>query len=547
MRILFSLRSAAYLRYYDETIRQLLDRDHEVILSFTRPDIEPEALDIFRSWTRRPLVSSVRFERADRYAAIATRLRATVDYVRYLDPLYARAEYLRDRQRQWLSSSSRPTNFLRRRRSLPRALVWLLIRALLALEGAVPSSTHVESSLRALEPDVVLVSPLVAQGRSLVQVDILKSALALGIPCGACIASWDNLTNKGLLRVIPDRVMLWNVAQREEAEKLHGVPRERIVITGAQPFDRWFGRRPERSRRAFCTELGLSPDRPIVLFLGSSRHILSFRDEDAVIEEWVGALRRSDGTARASIVIRRHPDRMRSGDGAVVASVPDATVWPAERRTTVGPEVRDDLFDSLYHSDAVVGVNTSAMIEAATIGRPVLTFELPGLDEGQAGTLHFQHMLPKHGGFLRVASSMAEHACQLGQALDDPGSGAVARRRFVAHFIRPFGEDEPATPRLVDAIESLGRPGSQPTRPSSYAPLLRPILWPLLGREWWQRSSSQHRELSRLGGRALWSLAQRVTPFSPRLGKHLRRTAKRVKPGAPALGAASQRRKKKHR
>ena len=44
-------------------------------------------------------------------------------------------------------------------------------------------------------PDVMLVSPLVDCGSD--QVDVIKAARACGVRTAVCVASWDNLTNKG--------------------------------------------------------------------------------------------------------------------------------------------------------------------------------------------------------------------------------------------------------------------------------------------------------------------------------------------------------------
>src|SRR5262245_5091273 len=69
------------------------------------------------------------------------------------------------------------------------------------------------------------------------------------------------------------------------------------------------------------------------------------------------------------------------------------SVMPIRDTTPVSEQGRADFFDTLYYSDVVVGLNTSTMIEAAILRKPVLTFtghyclgyrlddlvELPGL------------------------------------------------------------------------------------------------------------------------------------------------------------------------
>ena len=52
----------------------------------------------------------------------------------------------------------------------------------------------------------------------------------------------------------------------------------------------------------------------------------------------------------------------------------------------VGTQARNDYFNSLYHSAAVVGINTSAMLEAAVVGRRSFTVLLGDIREGQEGS-----------------------------------------------------------------------------------------------------------------------------------------------------------------
>ena len=92
--------------------------------------------------------------------------------------------------------------------------------------------------------------------------EFLKSARALGIPAATLVASWDNLTNKGLLKWQPEQVFVWNELQRREAIELHGMPPDRVTATGAGLFDTWFDRRPSGPRDDFVRAIGLDPARP---------------------------------------------------------------------------------------------------------------------------------------------------------------------------------------------------------------------------------------------------------------------------------------------
>ena len=79
-----------------------------------------------------------------------------------------------------------------------------VIRAAAQLERAIPTAPQIDAFVREQKPDAVLVTSLVKLASP--QVEYLKSARRLGIPAATVVASWDNLTNKGLIKVVPDRV-----------------------------------------------------------------------------------------------------------------------------------------------------------------------------------------------------------------------------------------------------------------------------------------------------------------------------------------------------
>jgi FkbM family methyltransferase len=112
----------------------------------------------------------------------------------------------------------------------------------------------------------------------------------------------------------------------------------------------------------------------------------------------------------------------------------------------------------MYHADAVIGLNTSGMIEAGLIGKPVLTLlskDIPQTLQGTQDTLHFEHLLNVNGGLLHVAGSWEEHVQHLARAINGDRAMVERSRRFTEAFIRPHGIDITAAPILAEAIRSL--------------------------------------------------------------------------------------------
>jgi hypothetical protein len=316
------------------------------------------------------------------------------------------------------------------------------------IEDVIPSDPAREQFLRARRPDVVLVTPLILLASD--QADWVKSAKRLDIPVGYPVFSWDNLTTKGIVHVQPDRVFVWNEIQKREAIELHDVPPDRIVVTGAPRFDAFFAMKPSMDRAKFCQKHGLDPNARTLTYLCSSEFVAGREVE--FIEQWLAEIRREPGLAGCNLVVRPHPRSLHQWRKV------ETSGW---RRValSVSRKLNADqsLYDALYHSDAVIGLNTSAQIEAGILGKPVFTMLAPGFERGQQGTIHFRYLLREAGGFVEVAKDFDEHRQHLANAVRGDYD-AEHIRRFLESFIRPAGWNQPATPIMTDAILGLAPP-----------------------------------------------------------------------------------------
>ncbi|NOT26950.1 MAG: hypothetical protein HOP16_12695 [Acidobacteria bacterium] len=477
MKILFVWDSGEYLRFYDSVVEECVARGHEVSLAVVNDSYKkPVGVEGLKAaYADRVRVLGVVPEHQGTWGAVAQGLRGIMDFARYLHPRFAAATSLRARMK---------------RKVLPEGFHWLdaipqmapsrveaVERFLMAAERAIPVCKPIAEFLDVAAPDVVLVSPLIDAASE--QVDLIKAARARGIRSAACVASWDNLTNKGLLRVEPDRVIVWNEVQKREAVEYHYIPEQKVVATGAQLFDRWFMKTTTRDRKAFCERVGLRDERPFLLFTGSSSFISESKAEVAFVRRWIDALRESGDAflKDINILVRPHPYNCHAWDPDPLADLPGAAFFPRTGYNPIDPDNRADFFDSMYHSTAIVGINTSAMIEAAIIGRPVFSMLAEEFSGTQEGTIHFHHLLPENGGCVRIASTLDEHVAQLSDRLRDPEAARAETRRFIGSFIRPHGIDRPATPIFVDAIERLAAaPAPAPQPAPSYGFLLRPLI-----------------------------------------------------------------------
>jgi hypothetical protein len=440
MRVLFLVDTLGGTRHFRNVVLTLADR-HAVTLATARQDARSK-----RGAYDRPGIEIVACPtvRSDRWRTVIEPLRRTRDCLRFFDPRYSEAVKIVERAaaqmpKGWrVAVAERP--WIRRR--------WKLVqRVAAAVEAAVPCDPEFLRFVEAQTPDVVLVTPLVDFGSY--QTEYVKCAHALGIPVLFLLYGWDNLTSKGLIRVIPDRVLVWNEHHRREAIEFQGVPAERVIATGAPRFDEFFHMKPSTTREAFCARLDFDTARPIILYVCSSG--LMAPDEPAFVRRWIAALRQtaSDCWLRGcQVLIRPHPAYANDWHGE---SIEDERVRVWHGRLKMNAD--HTLFDSLVHSRAVVGLNTSAIIEAAITERPIFTITPPEMAACQGGTLHFAYVLMENGGIVSASRDFDEHIQQLAGAPNDQPVVSARSREFLSSFVRPHGLDVPASIVMVEEIE----------------------------------------------------------------------------------------------
>ena len=479
MRLLFVFRHRKSVEPFTGVVARALERGHTVRVLVQEAD---EKVPTLFEPHRELSFASFALGRGDEWRDAAPLLRSARDYLQYLGPAYRGARKLRNRAFERLlfqlgvSLDAAAPDGSEAALVIPEDGVAALHDFGALVEQSMPSDALHEQVLNEFRPDVVLASPLVHFGSA--QADFVKAARALGIPVGMLLFSWDNLSTKGALHVEPDRLFVWNERQRREAFELHGFPPERTRVTGAARFDRFFALRPMLTREAFCAPLDLDPSKPILLYLCSSR-LVSER-EPAFIRQWRNTLRRSPHPElrEATLIVRPHPDlavkdkkwlgEERNGQwqgSDIVYRARRMFGDPGTILLSSASQPAAVLHECLYHSRAAIGLNTSAEIEAAIVGRPVFTILADESHaDGQQSTLHFRYLASDEGGWVTISPTLEDHERQLAAALAAPPQ-TERIQELAGRFVRPSGWDVPASHVLVSAVEEEFQPrASAPAR-----------------------------------------------------------------------------------
>ncbi len=461
MKVLMAIEHMNLFRNLETVVRELDARGHEmIVLHGTRPDSEKAKRRLASKrekmqWMGRGIEAA-----EEEISSLTTGYRPAPEERRQLKLRFGRqvinrSLYFREdhpspeRVVSGLEKllPARVTNFMQYRivRSVLRRPA--VLRAWRGIERSGSSSEQVRSLMGGLAPDVVLVSPTIWP-KNPVEADYIYAARKLGIPTVGYLNSWDNLTSKGTVHVLPDVFIVWNEALATEAEQIHLIPREIIRVTGAPHLDHFFDLRPSIPRAEITRALGCPDDGPYIVYLCSSRTLIS--DETHIVTGLADALARELPDGAPTIVVRPHPLNAQTWEGYEHSGT---AVYPVLGDQADTPDSWQEYFDQLSGASCFVGLNTTAFLEAAVADRPCLTVVSDEFFDQQGRTGHFRHLLA--ADFLEVSRDVAEVATRVTRVLDGADEKAAGRRRFVKEFLRPRGIEIPARTVVADTIEDL--------------------------------------------------------------------------------------------
>ena len=332
-------------------------------------------------------------------------------------------------------------------------------RILRALEQKIPVDAGIRKEIQQINPDVVLMLPLVNPDS--LESEYKRAAQALGIPAIYAMSSWDNTSTKGTFHGYPDYSLVWNKPLADELVNLHGHPRETIYMTGTPRFSHLFEDFDEKedilSHGELCRQTGLDAEKPYILYVCSTFLVNSKRkkeiDEAIIIHEIVHAMEADPRTQDVQMLVRPHPLNMGFIPKFLETKPQNVVVFPVNGEIPDTEEKIKRYNSSIYHARAVMGVNTTAYLEVAALDRPCITLYIEEFTETQQ-LPHFHHLTD--AGFLEIANGAGEAVGIVHDILEGADRLASQRREFVRDFLKPVGSDKPSDEYFADLIEKLG-------------------------------------------------------------------------------------------
>jgi hypothetical protein len=287
---------------------------------------------------------------------------------------------------------------------------------------------------------------IVANVQSLQAVPFLLAARRFALPVVGYVASWDHTVGKGIVSSHITRYVVQNDVMRDDLVRFHGVPHERIAITGWPQTDIFHERRTRAAFDGILQKLGLDPARPVVLVAGNSPTNTPY--EGPFVDRLVGWWKESG--AALQLLFRPHPrdrewrERLHTALEAPGVAVQEPSYTDLKTLATL-----------LQHVNCVVANAGTILLDSIVNDRPsVCVLYDEGAPPGERHAelnvtgLHYDELI-RSEAFLR-ASDLDGVISGIARALKDPGEFAAERRRVAYEVVGVV--DGHAADRVVDAI-----------------------------------------------------------------------------------------------
>lgn len=310
------------------------------------------------------------------------------------------------------------------------------------------------------KPSVVFLAHLFSD----TETALLREARRRNIPTVGFINSWDKLTARSMIRLLPSMLLVYNEHVKKEAMRLADMPEQSILIVGVPQYD-FFATTVPCTREKYLKRLNLPSDAKILLYAPMGE--LFSNSDWVMIDRMHMILQKNEYFRKVYMLVRFPPNDF--VDQKELKKRPwllyDIPGIRYGARTKGDWDMTFDdlenLRDTLAHSSLLVCYASSISVDAALMGKPVINIGFDVLPFPPAlksptffyGTEHYEKALQTGG--IRLVKSEHDLITWLKHYLRDPLLDVSGRRRLVEEQCPYWGT---SGARIAEAvIQSIQR------------------------------------------------------------------------------------------
>ena len=284
------------------------------------------------------------------------------------------------------------------------------------------------------QPDCIFLAHLFDEP----EIAMLRAAKKRNIFSVGLVNSWDKATARGIMRLLPDKLIVFNDIVKAEVIAHDDMKGEDIFVAGLPQYD-IYSSHTLSSREEFFKKIRLDPQKRLIVYapMGSS-----FSDVDWLMIDLIEDLVTTQKIKNAQVLVRFQPNDFI--DALELKKRPHLHYdYPGQRFSTkrgidwdMDEVDLSHLADTLYHASLIVSFASSICIDALAYDKPSINinFEPAGKRSLRKSPtsyykmIHYQNVI-KSGGIV-MADSESELIDKANQLLDNQGRNKALRARL---------------------------------------------------------------------------------------------------------------------
>ena len=208
--------------------------------------------------------------------------------------------------------------------------------------------------------------------------ELIKEAKKYGIATVGMVRSWDNVTTKGVMLAVPDKIIVPNEILKDELQEYNKINPDKISISGIPHYDGCVMPR-KISREEFFKKMHLDPGKKLILF--SPAGSILYKHDGEVLKLFQEFKSRNVFSKKVQFLVRFPPTDTISldgfgGDPEFVLDQPGVNISGVKKESELTKEGAEHLNDSLYYSDIVITLTSTMAIDAAVFDKPAIIFSI---------------------------------------------------------------------------------------------------------------------------------------------------------------------------
>lgn len=308
------------------------------------------------------------------------------------------------------------------------------------------------------KPDLIFTSDVYTDfDQALIKEAKMRKIFVVGM-----VRSWDNNISKGLMRCLPDKLIVNNEVIKKEAIELHNYPEKDIFIGGLPQFDDYL-RAPFKSREEFFKSIGGDPNKRTILFSPGWQEMSS--TNNFICQTLKNAKENGALPDDIQFFVRNHPTRPDKtlekfkNDSDFIVETPGVIMKDSGKFLEFSMQDNRHLIDTVYYSDVVVWIVTSIGLDSLVFDKPQIAvdFDGPKLQPYWSSIRRFNdedHMRPFFKtGAAKLANSANYLIACVKEYLENPSIDREGRKKAMSQQL--WRVDGKSSERIANFILSI--------------------------------------------------------------------------------------------